>query len=181
MAFESNVFINCPFDDDYVPNLRAIVFTLIYLNLEPQLSQTISSSNIRINQIKNLIRSCKFGIHDLSRSKGAQVVGELPRLNMPYELGLDIGALEFGNTNLKQKKILILDSEKYHFQKVLSDIAGQDISAHKNEPKTLIRKVRDWISVNNEHAVVEPSGTIWIAFNQFTDDLLTTLGTTYSP
>jgi hypothetical protein len=44
MAFESNVFINCPFDDDYKALLRPFIFTVLYfafslsylrLNLRP--------------------------------------------------------------------------------------------------------------------------------------------------
>jgi len=180
MGFENNVFINCPFDEEYVPLLRALVFTTIYLNLEPHFSQTISSSNIRINQIKQYIRNCKFGIHDLCRSK-AMVVGELPRFNMPYELGLDIGACEYGGKLLKSKRILILETERYHYQKVLSDISGQDISAHNDEPKTLILKVRNWISTNTVSHVIETHNEVWIAFNQFTDDLLFTLSTSHTP
>lgn len=180
MGFENNVFINCPFDEEYVPLLRALVFTTIYLNLEPHFSQTISSSNIRINQIKQHIRNCKFGIHDLCRSK-AMVVGELPRFNMPYELGLDIGACEYGGKLLKSKRILILETERYHYQKVLSDISGQDISAHNDEPKTLILKVRNWISTNTVSHVIETHNEVWIAFNQFTDDLLFTLSTSHTP
>ena len=180
MGFENNVFINCPFDEEYVPLLRALVFTTIYLNLEPHFSQTISSSNIRINQIKQHIRNCKFGIHDLCRSK-AMVVGELPRFNMPYELGLDIGACEYGGKLLKSKRILILETERYHYQKVLSDISGQDISAHNDEPKTLILKVRNWISTNTVSHVIETHNEVWIAFKQFTDDLLFTLSTSHTP
>lgn len=77
MSFENNVFINCPFDKEYSPLLRALTFTLLYLELEPNLSQTLSSSSIRINQIKQHIKQCKFSIHDLSRSK-ALVQDELP-------------------------------------------------------------------------------------------------------
>ena len=82
MAFEDNVFINCPFDDDFRPLLKALVFEIIYLGFTPKLSQTLSSSSIRINQIKNLIRTCKYGIHDLSRSK-AMKKGELPSFICP--------------------------------------------------------------------------------------------------
>ena len=180
MPFDNNVFINCPFDIEYRTLLRALVFTTVYLNLEPQLSQTVSSSNIRINQIKRHIRSCKYGIHDLSRSRALNA-GELPRFNMPYELGLDIGALEYGNKQLKTKKILILESERYHYQKVLSDIAGQDIAAHGDEPKVLIQKLRDWMSVNTPDNMVPPSSQIWIAFNQFTDDLSSSLTPSHMP
>jgi hypothetical protein len=103
MPFESNVFINCPFDNDYKLLLRPLLFTVLYLGYKPRLSQTQSSSDIRINQIKSFIRDSKFGIHDLSRCKPLKV-GYLPRFNMPYELGLDIGCLEFGSRNLKQRK-----------------------------------------------------------------------------
>jgi len=179
MGFESNVFINCPFDDEYKPMLKALVFTSIYLNLVPHVSETISSSNTRIDQIKRYIRKSKFGIHDISRNK-AMVVGDLPRFNMPYELGLDIGACEFGGKILKSKKILILDTERYHYQKVISDISGQDISAHNDEPKTLILKVRNWLSSNTEDIVLASTNEIWIAYNQFIDDLTSILSATYT-
>lgn len=170
MAFKDNVFINCPFDDEFKPLLKALVFELIYLGFSPKLSQTVSSSSIRINEIKKLIKSCKFGIHDLSRSK-AMADGELPRFNMPYELGLDIGALEFGTRNLKSKRILILETERYHYQKVISDIAGQDIENHNDDPKTLMTKVRNWFSANFPNDTIIGQSVIWIAYNQFIDDL----------
>ena len=178
MAFENNIFINCPFDSDYNPLLRALVFSSLYLNLEPYLSQTISSSNIRINQIKHHIRSCKYGVHDLSRSKPMKV-DELPRFNMPYELGLDIGASEYGNKILKTKRVLILETDRYHYQKVISDIAGQDISNHDDNPKTLVKKVRDWFSTDNPN-IIPPYSEIWTAYNQFTDDLSSTLAPTHT-
>jgi len=179
MAFVDNVFINCPFDNKFRPLLKALVFELIYLGFIPKLSQTLSSSSIRVNEIKNIIKSCKYGIHDLSRSK-AMDVGELPRLNMPYELGLDIGALEYGSARLKTKKILILDTERYHYQKVISDIAGQDIENHNNDPKTLITKVRNWFSTNFPNKTIVGQSEIWIAYNQFIDDLNTSLLPKYS-
>jgi len=180
MPFERNVFINCPFDTEYVPLLKALVFSLLYLELEPHLSQTISSSNVRVTQIKQLIRACKFGVHDISRNR-AMTSGELPRFNMPYELGLDIGASEYGNRQLRRKKILILDKEKYHYQSVLSDIAGQDIQSHQDDPRKLIIKVRNWISINTPDKVAYSPSEIWSGYNQFTDDLHRTLTPGYSP
>ena len=179
MSFETNVFINCPFDKDYTPLLRTLSFTLLYLDLEPKLSQTLSSSTIRINQIKQHIRNCKFSIHDLSRSKPLKK-GDLPRFNMPYELGLDIGASEYGGKALKAKKTLILETEKYHYQKVLSDISGQDIENHNDDPLTLNLKVRNWLSTNNPDIIIPGQSQIWIAFNQFNADLITTLSVTYT-
>ncbi len=180
MPFEKNVFINCPFDTDFAPLLRALSFSLCYLDYEPLLSQTLSSSTIRINQIKQHIRNSKFGIHDLSRSKPMKK-NELPRFNMPYELGLDIGCMEYGGGRCTSKKALILETEKYHFQKVLSDISGQDIENHNNDPLTLIKKVRNWLSANNKVEVLPGQSEIWIAYNLFNSDLEINLGKTYTP
>lgn len=179
MPFNSNVFINCPFDADYRPLLKALTFTLLYLELEPHLSQTISSSAIRVNQIKQYIRSSKYSIHDLSRSKPLKK-NELPRFNMPYELGLDIGCWEYGGKKFANKRALILETEKYHYQKVLSDIAGQDIENHNDDPNTLVLKIRNWISANQTGSTIAGPSEIWIAYNQFNADLATNLSPKYT-
>ena len=170
MLFETNVFINCPFDDDYVFLLRPLIFTILYLDLEPKIAQVKSSSHIRVNQIKQHIRESRFSIHDLSRSKPLKG-SELPRFNMPYELGLDIGCLEFGDEKYRQKRILVLETEKYHYQKVLSDMAGQDIENHNDDPKTLVKKVRNWFSANDEIKSYPGANKIWLMYNQFYEDL----------
>lgn len=179
MSFDTNVFINCPFDDKFTVLLRPLVFTTLYLGYTPKLSQTTSSSNIRINTIKNLIKNCKYGIHDLSRSKPMKM-NDLPRFNMPYELGLDIGASEYGSTKLKSKKILILETEKYHYQKVISDIAGQDIENHDDDPYKLITKVRNWFSLNSGNTRIAGQREIWNSYNQFVDDLISQLSDEYT-
>jgi hypothetical protein len=176
MPFETNVFINFPFDNEYKPLLKALVFTIHYLDLKPILSETLSSGNIRVNQIKGHIRNSKYGIHDLSRSQ-PMLLGEFPRFNMPYELGLDVGAAEYGIRRLKTKRALILDTERYHYQRVLSDIAGQDIENHNDNPHTLIIKVRNWISTQSAVTVIGPT-EIWTAFNQFNSDLVSNLSST---
>jgi hypothetical protein len=180
MPFERNVFINCPYDQEYSPLLRALAFTLLYLKMEPKLSQTISSSAIRINEIKIHIRNSKYGIHDISRSKPMKK-NELPRFNMVYELGLDIGCSEYGGKKFKGKRALILETEKHHYHKVISDISGQDIEAHNDDPKNLILKVRNWLSNNNSGAIIPGHSEIWIAFNQFNADLTSNLLSKYTP
>ncbi len=171
MAFEKSVFINCPFDADYIVLLRPLIFTLVYLDFEPRLSQTKSSSQIRINLIKRHIRESMFGIHDLSRCRPLKE-GEFPRFNMPYELGLDIGCIEYGGKKFKHKKILILEKEKYYYKQVLSDIGGQDIENHNDDPKMLVKKVRNWFSALNESKETYPGPSeIWIDFLKFSNGL----------
>lgn len=170
MPFDNNVFINCPFDAGYRRLLKALLFTTVYLEFEPQIAQTKSSSQVRITQIKEAIKSARYSIHDLSRSRPSKRT-ELPRFNMPYELGLDIGCAEFGGSPYHDKKILVLEKDRYHYHKVISDFSGQDIENHNDNPQLLIRKVRNWFSVIDEVKEYPGSNEIWISYNQFTDDL----------
>lgn len=66
------------------------------------------SAEVRMDKIAKIIKDCRYGIHDISRTEVAADTG-LPRFNMPLELGL------------------ILDRARYRYQQFCSDIAGQDI------------------------------------------------------
>lgn len=143
--FNRNIFINCPFDRDYKPMLRALVFTVIDCGFEPRIAtESADSGEVRVQKIKKLIEESCYSIHDISRIEPLRE-GDLPRFNMSFELGLDLGCRDFGTGYLSEKKCLILETEKYRYQKVLSDISGNDIKAHKSEPETLLRQVRNWV------------------------------------
>ena len=170
MEFESNVFINCPFDPDYHTLLRPLIYTIIYLGFEPQICQTTSSAVTRIERIKDMIKGSRFSIHDLSRCRPLKRK-DLPRFNMPFELGLDMGCLEYGGGKLKTKRILILETQRYHYQKVLSDIAGQDIENHNDDEQTLITKVRNWFSAMDAIKEYPQSTVIHDSYKDFIRDL----------
>jgi hypothetical protein len=89
---------------------------------------------------------------------------------MPLELGTFLGAKYFGSGGHKKKACLILDSERYRYQKFISDIAGQDIRAHENDPRIVIRVVRDWLRTYSKESI--PSGSvIWSRYQAFEKDL----------
>jgi len=169
MSFEQNVFINCPFDEDYRLLLKPLLFSILYIGLEPKISETTSSGNVRVEEIKKLIASSKYSIHDISRNEPLNP-GDMPRFNMPFELGLDIGCQSFGTERLKKKKCLILDKERYRYLSFVSDIGGQDIKDHNNDPQRLIAKVREWFAtVLNTH-LASPT-VIWENYTEFITDL----------
>ena len=164
--FNRNVFINCPFDKEYQPMLRALLFSVIDCGLEPRIAtERGDSGEVRVEKIKELIRQSRYSIHDISRMEALKE-GDLPRFNMPFELGLDLGCRIFGSGQLSEKRCLILESERYRYQKVLSDISGNDIEAHHSAPETLVRRVRKWVYETTNRKV--PSGaTIWRRYNKF--------------
>ena len=168
--FGRNVFINCPFDADYLPLARTLVFCVLRCGFQPRIATDRSDSGeIRVEKIRELIRSSRFSIHDLSRMEplGPE---DLPRFNMPFELGLDLGCRYYGTAHLKSKQCLILEKERYRYQKVLSDISGNDIRAHHNDPEQLVQELRDWLRVCSGEALL-PAAKLWDQLNLFRDQL----------
>jgi hypothetical protein len=169
MPFETNVFINCPFDKDFKKILRPLLFTIIYHGLKPRIAtERIDSGEARISKIIGLIRESKYSIHDLSRIKSSEA-GEMFRLNMPYELGIDVGCREFGRGKLSEKKFLVTAAEHYEYQKALSDIAGSDIEVHNNDAQHTVRIVRQWIG--NQIGSEDGSQKIWAAYEDFNGEM----------
>ena len=158
-SYEYNVFVNCPFDDAYRPLFEAIVFAIHDCGYTARSAlEADDASQVRIEKIGAIIGECKFGIHDISRTDPDAVTG-LPRFNMPLELGLFLGAKRYGRAEQKQKNCLILDVERYRFQKFISDIAGQDIVAHDGQTSRAIRAVRDWLSNASPKGMMMPGGS----------------------
>jgi hypothetical protein len=139
------VFINCPFDDGFKPIFRAIVFTIISSGYFPRCAlDSTDGAEIRVSKIAKMIGDCDWGIHDLSRVEVDP--GGVPRFNMPMELGIHLGARLFGTGRHRRKRALILEAESHRYDAALSDISGQDIEVHANDPAEAIRRVRNWLS-----------------------------------
>ena len=143
--YEKSVFINCPFDTEYGALLDALIFAVHDCGFVARSALEISDAGeVRLEKVLRLISKCRFGIHDISRTE-LDPVNRLPRFNMPLELGLFLGARRFGDRQQKRKVALVLDTERYRFQKFCSDIAGQDPFAHDGDPAVAIGVVRDWL------------------------------------
>lgn len=172
--FSRRIFLNCPYDKAYEPILRSVLFTIAYLGYQPCLaSMSIDSGSPRIGQILKLITSCKYGIHDLSRLRASRQ-GEFYRLNMSYELGLDIGCRIFKRGRHSHKRCLILEEKSYRYQKALSDMSGSDILAHGGQPIRAVEQVCEWLGPSRKKHELGPQG-IWFKFNEFTSYLYDTL------
>ena len=167
--YEKNVFINCPFDDEYRSLLHPLLFTLIYLDFNPRIAlERANSAEPRFNKICQLIEESKYSIHDLSRIQATKK-GEYFRLNMPFELGLDIGARIFNPSKHKEKFCLILEEEKYRFQAALSDLSNSDIKHHNGEAVNVVKAVRKWFAENG-FTELPSASSIWYNFNDFMTD-----------
>jgi hypothetical protein len=170
-TFDQNVFINCPFDDAFMPIFRALVFAVFECGLIPRSAQEVYDTGvIRIEKIESRIKDCRWGIHDISRTE--LNANNLPRFNMPLEPGLFLGARRYGRPPQDRKSCLVLDRDKHRYQAFISDIAGQDIAAHGNQPDRAIKAVRDWMTVSRPGAR-KPAGANAIRgrFDRFNAEL----------
>ncbi len=179
--FDSSVFINCPYDEEYRDLLRALLFVLKRLGLEPRLaSERFNSAEPRMEKICELIPLCKFSIHDLSRT-AADPRTNLARMNMPFELGIDWGwdLAERNRLKLKVGKLkafLILEELSGGLKTAASDLGQSDFKTHGSDPRLLTQAVRAFfwdkpISMSKED-FPDPS-ILWKEFNDFMAGLQT--------
>jgi hypothetical protein len=126
----------------------------------------------RFDKILDLVGNCKYSIHDISRTEVDENHG-LPRFNVPFELGLDLGCKRYGKLSQKKKMTLILDVDRYRYRTFISDIAGFDIEEHNGSIGNAMTVVRNWLRhTADEFAFKAPSGaTIYARYQAFQLDL----------
>lgn len=164
--YNNQVFLNCPFDDDYIDLYRACLFTIIDSGFIPRCSKEINNgTSLRINNIVQLIRECRYGIHDLSRVELNE--HQLPRFNMPFEYGIFYGSKHFGDANQQKKTSLVFDKEQYRYQIFISDLSGIDVTSHNNSTDKIIKKIRNWLKTESRRKSIPEAHDILNRFNKF--------------
>ncbi len=165
------VFINCPFDPEYQPLLEAIVFCVTACGFLPRCTlEETDAGVVRIDTIYKLVPECNHGIHDISRTEVENEPYDLPRFNMPFELGIFLGAKKFGRHSRK-KQCLVMDRTPHRYKRFISDISGQDIKAHNKSPCAAIRHVRNWLQSAPGKTVLPGGKRIWQNYRQFRREL----------
>jgi hypothetical protein len=167
MKFEKSIFINCPFDNTYINDLlKPMLYVIIKNDFYPRLSLEVSDSGqIRLDKIIDIIKNCKYGIHDLSIVKSKKA-NEYSRMNMPFELGIDYGLRKSGLEQSKLKQFLILEAVKYDYMKAISDINGFDIKVHSSNTEKLFECLYSWFS---ETVKLDKQDPPLKTFYEFTD------------
>jgi hypothetical protein len=169
--YDDNVFLNCPFDEEYQPMFSAVIFAVHDAGFMARSALEVEDSGeVRITRIKRIIGECRHGIHDISRA-GVDAQTQLARFNMPLELGLFLGAQEYGGRAQKQKRSLILDVDRFRYQRFCSDIAGQDIKAHAADPERAITAVRDWLASFRPDVLLPGAAMVRSRYAKFVSDL----------
>ena len=171
--YTDNVFVNCPFDAPYHQMFEAMIFTIHDCGFIARCAREENDSgNVRMLKIMKIIDECKYGIHDISKADLDAGSG-LARFNMPLELGVFMGAKNYAGSRHynKDKRILILDTEQFRYQQFISDLSGQDISAHQMLVPNLVTQVRDFLFSNASRISIAGGAYIYGRFQNFLTDL----------
>ena len=165
-----HVFINCPFDEEYRPCFEALLFAITHSGYTVRCAlEDVDGANIRFDKLRKLIQESPRTIHDLSRIElGANA---LPRFNMPFELGLAMGAKYFGGPQQRKNSALILVRKNYVLSAYLSDLGGNDPVAHDHDPRKVIRAVIRYLHGTPTGRVLEGPQIAIRRFERFKETL----------
>jgi hypothetical protein len=169
-APDPNVFINCPFDEGFRPCFEALLFAVTAGGYKVRCAlEDADGASIRFEKLRKLIRECPYTIHDLSRielSKDA-----LPRFNMPFELGLAMGAKYFGGPKQRGNSALIMVRKDYILSAYLSDLGGNDPVSHNGNPEEVIAVVTRYLHATPAGQVLPGPRSAITRFARFKEGL----------
>jgi len=119
------------------------VGSILYRGLGPSRPRTrvtlgIPGGDRRLDRIMDLIKGCRYSIHDLSRVELSKGEPRTPRFNMPFELGLTVAlAKQYPNRH----KWFVCESRAYRLQRSLSDLDGTDPNIHGGTIEGVMREL----------------------------------------
>ena len=142
---ELRVFVNCPFDDKYIPIFHAIVFAIHDLGFQARHALIDNSTALRARRIYEEVEGSLYSIHELGQVS-LSPRSKLPRFNMPFEAGIAYSMHEGGAKDGPPHHMLLLDKTPYRIQVSMSDAAGIDGRAHRGSPVMAIEAVRGFLS-----------------------------------
>ncbi len=132
------VFLNIPYDNGFRKLYLAYIVGLTHLGLEPRATLGIPGGNNRLDRILELIKGCRYSIHDLSRIELDRKAPQVPRFNMPFELGL---AVTWSQLYPSRHTWFVCEAENRRLQKSLSDLNGADPNIHDGTVEGVMREL----------------------------------------
>ena len=172
---ERTIFVNCPYRPGYQNLLEAQIFAIHALGYiaEAALGSPVSQ---RFPKLCSLIKKCGWSVHDLSLM--TECVDGLPRLNVPFELGLVMGI--HGSCGKVSKPCLVFDEVQDRYLFVLSDLRGfDDFKAHANNPANVIRELCGWVRRNSRDKLPNATQLLeqWEHYQRDRADVIQLFGT----
>ena len=162
-----SIFINCPFDPEFLPFLRAILFTVLAMGCKPRSAlEESDSSALRLEKIYKLINNCRFLIHDLSRTELSHSTALQHAVGAGYVSWDEAPHVE-GASEKDLSGIFVKDKHNTAF---ITDINGLDVEGHGNQPEKVISSIRNWLCIDARITGL-PASVVRGHFGKFEADL----------
>ena len=123
-------FLNIPYDKRFEKLYLAYVVGLTGLGFVPRATLGFPRDARRLERILQLIQSCKWSVHDLSRIELDRKAPRAPRFNMPFELGI---AVTWAALNPGRHNWVGCDAVQHRPLKSISDLNGTDFHIHEGK------------------------------------------------
>ena len=133
------VFLNVPYDSKFEKLFLALIAGTTAFGLVPRATLEIATSSRRLDRIVELISSCRYSIHDLSRVELDRKKPRTPRFNMPFELGLTVATHTANRGSSHQW--FVCESQNFRLIKSLSDLNGTDPFIHNGNVGGIFREL----------------------------------------
>jgi hypothetical protein len=130
-TLRSDVFLNIPYDQRFADLFLAYIAGLSAFGLHPHTALEVPGGERRLDRIFELMRRCRYSVHDLSRVEVARGIGPSPRFNMPFELGL---AVAWHRIKPRNHTWYVFEAKPHRIEKTLSDLDGTDVYIHRGRP-----------------------------------------------
>jgi len=134
----NTVFLNIPYDEKFRRLYLAYITGLIHLDLRPRATIEIPGGRNRLDKIIELIRNCRYSIHDLSKVQLDRTPPATPRFNMPFELGLAVASAKLDSS---PHDWFVFESVHRRLSKSLSDLSGSDPNIHHGTVEGVMREL----------------------------------------
>jgi hypothetical protein len=135
---QASVFLNVPYDETFKDTFVAYLCGLVALGLTPKATLAIPGGVARLDRIFELIQSCRYSLHDLSRVELDLTDPPTPRFNMPMELGMTVAWAKLHPT---RHTWFIFESRVRRTQKSISDLSGTDCNIHGGTDEGVMREL----------------------------------------
>lgn len=152
-------FINIPYDGRFENLYLAFIAGLAAFGLTPRATLEVPGGERRLDRIFDLMTSCQYSFHDLSRVQLDSKRPRTPRFNMPFELGLVLGWLK---TDQKSRHTwFVFESRKRRLSKSLSDLDGTDPYVHGETLKGVFRELGNALVRSTDQPTVRQMTTVY--------------------
>jgi len=152
-------FINIPYDDRFQNLYLAFIAGLTAFGLDPRAAIEVPGGARRLDRIFELMTSCQYSFHDLSRVQLDTKPPRTPRFNMPFELGLVLGWLK--TSRRTNHTWFIFEAVTRRISKSLSDLDGTDPYIHDGRPKGVFRELGNALVRNADQPTMQQMNTVY--------------------